>query len=496
MLAWSLIGLAIGAGAGLVNGVLVAYGRLQPILVTLATLSIYDGLAIKVLPEPGGAIPLVLHEACSPNPLAPWGLVFVGVVIAIWLVFRRTSFGVNVYALGNDEEAARARGVPIRRTKVGAYVFCGDVRGGGGLFFVATTTAGDATSGDSFILTSIAAVVLGGISFFGGRGSAIGADRRRLRPHGGRERPLLRAHQPALPGRVPGPVPRRRGRPRRPRRPARGRGDMSAQLETRSRRLRELPAFLTPDRRRVVFAFGAVVLVFGVGDVLHPGFASAASVKAILLTASFVGFVAAGQTFVVLDRRHRPLGAVGAERRGDPARDDVARPRLADLVGPAADARDGPRRRDVQRPRRRLPRRARGRDHAGDERRRAGAHARALQGPHLLVVRVLHAEGRHRQPSRRGILGVPERALPLARRRPADHVPALVHDVRPARLRDRQQPAGELPRRRQRAPRHGRALHAERALRRVRGHHARRLRRPGLARDGRSRTSSSRSPRS
>ena len=75
---------------------------------------------------------------------------------------------------------------------------------------------------------------------------------------------------------------------------------MSAQLETRSRRLRELPAFLTPDRRRVIFAFCAVVLVFGVGDVLHPGFASAASVKAILLTASFVGFVAAGQTFVVL----------------------------------------------------------------------------------------------------------------------------------------------------------------------------------------------------
>jgi len=75
---------------------------------------------------------------------------------------------------------------------------------------------------------------------------------------------------------------------------------MSAQLETRSRRLRELPAFLTPDRLRVVFAFCAVVLVFGIGAVLHPGFASPASVKAILLTASFVGFVAAGQTFVVL----------------------------------------------------------------------------------------------------------------------------------------------------------------------------------------------------
>src|SRR4029079_8205279 len=124
MLAWSLIGLAIGAGAGMLNGVLVAYGRLQPILVTLAALSIYDGLAIKVLPEPGGAIPLSYTKILT-NPLAPWGLVFVGVAIGIWLVFRRTSFGVNVFAVGNDEEAARARGVPVRRTKVGAYVFSG-----------------------------------------------------------------------------------------------------------------------------------------------------------------------------------------------------------------------------------------------------------------------------------------------------------------------------------------------------------------------------------
>jgi len=174
MLAWSLIGLAVGAGAGLINGLLVAYGRLQPILVTLATLSIYDGLAIKVLPEPGGAIPLSYTKILT-NPLAPWGLAFVAAVIAIWLVFRRTSFGVNVFALGNDEEAARAHGVPIRRTKVGAYVFSGTFAAAGGLFFVATTTAGDATSGDAFILTSIASVVLGGISFFGGRGSAIGA---------------------------------------------------------------------------------------------------------------------------------------------------------------------------------------------------------------------------------------------------------------------------------------------------------------------------------
>jgi ribose transport system permease protein len=65
-------------------------------------------------------------------------------------------------------------------------------------------------------------------------------------------------------------------------------------------RWRQALAALTPDRRRVLYAFGAAILVFVVGDVLHTGFASAPSVKSILVVASFVGFVAAGQTFVIL----------------------------------------------------------------------------------------------------------------------------------------------------------------------------------------------------
>jgi ribose transport system permease protein len=68
----------------------------------------------------------------------------------------------------------------------------------------------------------------------------------------------------------------------------------------RGSRLRHLLLGLTPDRRRVLYAFGAAILVFVVGDLLHPGFASSESVKSILVIASFVGFVAAGQTFVIL----------------------------------------------------------------------------------------------------------------------------------------------------------------------------------------------------
>jgi ribose transport system permease protein len=173
MIAWSFVTLLIGAAGGAVNGVLIAYARLQPILVTLATLSIYQGLAIKVLPEPGGSIPLDYTKVLA-NPNGPTGLAFVVVIVLFWFLFRRTRFGVGVFAVGNDEEAARAHGIPVQLIKVGAYVVSGVFAAAGGLFFAATTTAGDATSGDVFILTSIAAVVLGGISFFGGRGSAIG----------------------------------------------------------------------------------------------------------------------------------------------------------------------------------------------------------------------------------------------------------------------------------------------------------------------------------
>ena len=173
MLGWSLLVLLVGAGGGAINGVLVAYGRLQPILVTLATLSIYQGLAIKVLPEPGGAVPIEYTKILA-NPNGPTSLVFVGFIAVVWFVFRRTRLGVDVYAIGNDEEAARAHGVRVRTIKIAAYVLSGMFAAAAGLFLAATTTSGDATSGDVFVLTSIAAVVLGGISFFGGRGNAVG----------------------------------------------------------------------------------------------------------------------------------------------------------------------------------------------------------------------------------------------------------------------------------------------------------------------------------
>jgi ribose transport system permease protein len=174
ILLWSLVILAFGAAVGLINGLLVAYGRLQPIIVTLGTLAILQGIALKVLPQPGGAVPAGVTNTLV-NPNAPSGLVMVAIAGVIWFVLRRTRFGVGVYALGNDRLAARSSGVPVLRVIVLTYVTSGVLAAAAGLLLAATTTGGDPTSGDVFTLTSIAAVVIGGISLAGGRGNGIGA---------------------------------------------------------------------------------------------------------------------------------------------------------------------------------------------------------------------------------------------------------------------------------------------------------------------------------
>ncbi len=174
MIGWSVVILLIGAACGLVNGLLVGYGRLQPILVTLATLSIYQGLAIRVLPQPGGQIPQTYTDVLA-NPNAPWSLIYVGAFALAWMWFRRTRLGVAIYAVGNDPLAATANGIATRRSVILAYVLAGALSAAAGLFLVASATAGDATTGNGFVLTSIVAVVLGGVSLFGGRGSGLGA---------------------------------------------------------------------------------------------------------------------------------------------------------------------------------------------------------------------------------------------------------------------------------------------------------------------------------
>ncbi len=172
----TMLVLLIGAGAGLLNGLLVTYGRLQPIIVTIATLAIWQGVALLVLPQPGGSIPGVVTNLLAGNIAGlPASLIIFILLILFWQLLRRTPFLVTLYAIGNDERAARANGASVELAKVGAYTLGGVFAGAAGLYLAASSTSGDATTGTQFTLTSIAAVVLGGISLFGGRGSAVGS---------------------------------------------------------------------------------------------------------------------------------------------------------------------------------------------------------------------------------------------------------------------------------------------------------------------------------
>lgn len=174
MIAVSVLIVLIGAGAGLINGLVVGLGRLQPIVVTLATLSIFQGLAIRVLPQPGGEVPSGYTDFFV-NTDQPTALIFLGVAALGWMALRRSRLGVGLFAIGNDEPSAIALGINAMRTKIAAYTIGGALYAVAGLFLAANATAGDATTGDGYTLTSIVAVVLGGVNLFGGRGSAVGA---------------------------------------------------------------------------------------------------------------------------------------------------------------------------------------------------------------------------------------------------------------------------------------------------------------------------------
>lgn len=167
--------IAIGLLAGLANGLPVARLGLPPIIVTLATMSIWQGVALLVMPDPGGNVPAEYQAALTGGFSEPFmGVAGLAVfcLAAGWML--RTRFGLHLRALGGDEASARLSGVRIAHVKLGAYLIGGLLAALGGMYLAVATSSGSPTVGDSYILTSIAAVVIGGVPLSGGRGSALG----------------------------------------------------------------------------------------------------------------------------------------------------------------------------------------------------------------------------------------------------------------------------------------------------------------------------------
>ncbi len=171
--------LITGLVCGIINGLIVVYGRLQPIIVTLATGAVFFGVALALRPEPGGSVNFELAEFMTSSIFkVPVSLILIAaVVLFVWIPYRRSVLGRAAYAIGSSEHAAYMSGVPIARAKILAYALAGFLAATAGLMltFLTYSGAAKASLGADYTLNSIAAVVIGGTSLFGGAGSAIGS---------------------------------------------------------------------------------------------------------------------------------------------------------------------------------------------------------------------------------------------------------------------------------------------------------------------------------
>lgn len=170
------LGAAAGMAAGVLNGVCVSYLRLQPIVTTYATSFIYAGIALWVLPRPGGMLPADLTRLYRSNPLGIPLTVWVAVVlILLWVGIRGTRYGRYLFAVGGQPRAAYATGVPVSLLRLSTYVISGLMAALAALALTLSTGTGDPRIGDAMTLPSIVAVVLGGTRLSGGQGGVAGS---------------------------------------------------------------------------------------------------------------------------------------------------------------------------------------------------------------------------------------------------------------------------------------------------------------------------------
>jgi ribose transport system permease protein len=160
-----LAALVAALAAGVCNGLLVGYFKQSALIATFATGAIWFGGALLLMPQPGGTVPQALGD---------WFAMRVGAVL-VWAVLQRHRFGRRLIATGSSADAVFKSGIDTRLIKLLAYVLAWLFVFGAAVCISAQTASGDARLGLPYTLNSVAAVVIGGISLAGGRGSMLGA---------------------------------------------------------------------------------------------------------------------------------------------------------------------------------------------------------------------------------------------------------------------------------------------------------------------------------
>lgn len=172
-----IAGLAVGAGLGLLNGMGVTLGGVQPFIMTLGMLAFARGLAFvytggQPIPTTDPAFLAIGNGRIlgMPNP----ALIFLALIVLAYVVLKHTTFGRQVYAVGSNDEAARLSGIPVKRIRTSVYVISGVTAGIAGVLYASQLGVGTPIAGEAFELDAIAATVVGGTSLFGGQGTVGG----------------------------------------------------------------------------------------------------------------------------------------------------------------------------------------------------------------------------------------------------------------------------------------------------------------------------------
>ncbi len=170
------VGLLIGIGIGLVNGFTIGVLKLPAMVATFATSSIWYGISLIIMPQPGGYVPPFFYRLYKKVFLfLPAPLILIIIALLIWYVITRRPLFRYIMAVGGNEAAADAAGINVIAVKLKAFALAGVFTALAAIAVTCQAASGDASIGAPFTLQSVAAVIVGGIAFSGGRGRMIGA---------------------------------------------------------------------------------------------------------------------------------------------------------------------------------------------------------------------------------------------------------------------------------------------------------------------------------
>ena len=170
-----LFAMGVGVAYQILQGLIIIFVRVQPIIVSLSGYLALVGLNLVILPRPGGVAPPWMFDWGSGTTIFSAVLVILAIATAAWYILAQTSFFGHLRMMGSDERAAYTSGVRINFVRLGAHAIGGVYAGLAAITFTSLISSGDPTQGTTYTLMAVTALVLGGANLAGGRGGAFGS---------------------------------------------------------------------------------------------------------------------------------------------------------------------------------------------------------------------------------------------------------------------------------------------------------------------------------